>query len=199
MTVGVDEPVDWEAIETALHEWLVVEREIVPEFIFEQQGGTQPDYPYASAQIIAQEKIGGVPEKRITEVPEEEDPALGEELKIAVTSQLEFTLQFSFHVDREAGGWKPTTSAMTLAIKAQASLGLPSVLEILRAANVAVVRELGVRNTSVVVNGEWLSRATLDVRFRTATELSERAGYIEKVGLVSEDFGVDITLDSTEE
>lgn len=200
------QPLDWEAIEAAVYDWLTSDvayiegdlDSIVEAAIWEDQNIPQPRYPYASMKITAVAKEGGVDEER----PDTDDTrAVGEEIRIQSTSPILLSMSISFHTDPDprTGATRAGSTALALAMTAQASLGESPVLEHFSRANLALVKELGVRDTSLVVNGEWLSRATLDLQLRATTSMSRYTGYIDKVGIVSEDFGVDLVLDSTEE
>jgi hypothetical protein len=187
------QPIDWATIEGALYDWLV--SAVVENAIWEDQNVPQPDYPYASMKVIAGPvKEAGKDELRSSTLTGQ--PA-GEEVELLSTSPVVMTLSISFHADPAAGALEPATRARSLAMKAQASLGKLSVIRMLDDAGLAIVREEGVTDTSLVINGEWLSRATLDVRFRTATQMTERTGYMDKVQLESPDFDVDTTVDGS--
>jgi len=192
------QPIDWESIEDAIYAWLTGDVEglgaIVPEAIWENQNVPQPAYPYASMLVTSHTKEGGRDEIRTTY---DAAQPLGEEIEFLATGPVQFTLALSFHVDPTAGGNEPAGRARALATKAQASLGLLAVLDHLSGAGLSVIAEEGVTDTSVVVNGEWLSRATLDVRLRTASQMTQRLGYIDKVELESDALGVDTVVDAS--
>jgi hypothetical protein len=190
------QPVDWSTIEDAIYDWLTGGvsgfDEIVPEAIWEDQNVAQPDYPYATMKMIAQSKEGGRDEIRTTTLVGQ---PLGREVEIMATGPIQMTISVSFNTDATTGGSSSGTRARSLAVKAQSSLGLPVVIDHLYGAGLSIIAEEGVSDTSLVINGEWLSRATLDVRFRTATQMTQRHGYIDKVHLESEDLDVDADLD----
>ena len=189
------QPVDWLPIEDAIYGWLTGDipdlGEIVNEAIWEDQNTPQPSYPYASMKIIAYAKEGGLDETRMTQLI---GAPAGKEIEFLSTNLIAFTLSLSFHVDRAAGANTPGSRGMSLAAKAQASLGMGIVLDYLRAAGIAVIEELGINDTSVVVNGEWLSRATMDVRMRTTTQMTYESGYMASVQVESPDLDVDVTI-----
>lgn len=192
------QPIDWETIEDAIYDWLTGAVEgfsaIVPEAIWENQNIPQPAYPYASLLVTSHTKEGGRDEIRASY-----DAArpLGQEIELLATGPVQFTLALSFHVDAAQGGNESASRARSLAAKAQASLGLPAVIDHLGAAGLSIVAEEGVVDTSVVINGEWLSRATIDVRLRTASQMTQRLGYIDKVELESSQLDVDTIVDAS--
>ena len=193
------EPIDWETVEAAVYQWLTEISSIVDNVIWEDQNVPQPNYPYASVKFTAQAKEGGRDEIRTdTDLITR---AAGEEIRMINTGPVGLTLPVSFHHDPNTltNASPVGETAMALAMKAQSSLGMQTVLDHFGRANVAIVRERGIQDTSVFVNGEWLSRATLDVAVRTHTTMTEYTGYINKVELSSVAFGVDLLLDSTEE
>lgn len=183
-------PIDWQLIEDAVHDWIVEEAALVPAFVWENQNVTQPPYPYASAKIIeGPTKEGGKDEPRVRN-------ASGGQIEIVTVGPVAFTVALAFHLDKDSGAYDPARNARFLASKAQASLGQPRVIAFLSEAGLAVVRELGVQDTSVVVNGEWLSRATLDVRLRTTSAMVERHGYIDKAQIEFPGF-IDTIVDAS--
>ena len=191
------QPIDWEKIENAVYDWLTGGidgfNSIVPEAIWENQDIPQPAYPYASMKIIAHSKEGGRDEIRTsTDLAQ----PLGQEIEMLATDQNQITLAISFHTDISSDGMTPASRARALAGKARSSLGLPGVLAFLREAGLAVVAEEGITDTSLVVNSDWLSRATFDVRLRVASQMTERVGYIGKVELDSEDLEVNEIIES---
>lgn len=192
------QPIDWSTIEDAIYDWLAGGVEgfdaIVPDAIWEDQNVAQPDYPYATLKVTAHRKEGGRDEVRTTTLTGQ--PA-GQEIEILVTGPVQMTVAVTFNADAAAGGAASATRARSLAAKAQASLGLPAVVDHFRGAGLSIVAEEGVTDTSLVINGEWLARATLDVRLRTATQMTQRAGYMDKVQLESDDLGVDTTVDGS--
>lgn len=192
------EPIDWETVEATIYEWLTVTSDIVDHVVWEDQNIPQPEYPYASLKFTAQAKEGGRDEIR-TDTDEDRDA--GSEIRMINTGPVVLTLSITFHQDPNprTNASPVGESAMALAMKAQASLGMQTVLTHLAIANIAVVREQGIQDTSVFINGEWINRATLDVLVRTHTTMTEYTGYIEKVELRSLALGVDLLLDSTEE
>ncbi len=194
------QPIDMATFEDAIYDWLVTVLELVEpgRVIIEDQNVPQPAYPYVSWKVIADEKEGGKDETRVSYDASRD----GEEIELLTTGPVRLTVTLSFHVDEKNGANNPGANAYWMAARARSSLGMQRVIDNFnraasssqRARNIAIVRELGVQNTSVVVNGEWLSRATLDVHFRVATEMTERLGYIETVEMSSEQLGIDDTI-----
>lgn len=201
MTLDAElQPIDWETVENAVYDWLTgnitgSELEIVPEAIWANQNAPQPAYPFCSMSIVSMIQEGGRDESRATTDLARD---AGEEVELLTVNQIQFTLSLSFHTDPKSGGTSPQGRARALAQKARSSLAMRAVLDFLAAAGIAVVAEEGVTDTSVVVNGAWLSRATLDVRMRVVSQMAQYAGFIEKVHLTSTDLGFDEIVDTSE-
>jgi hypothetical protein len=197
----VTEPLDLAAFERALYEWLTKSIDsadpIVPRAIFAKQNIHQPDYPYAAISYGTFRKEGGSDDVIVSE--DLTQPA-GEEIETRHARPHLVNVSIGFYVDADTLAAKgPNFSAMAYAMSASASLGLAAVLQHFRDASIAVVRELSVVDVSGVVGGNWLGRASLDVQLRVTAQIAKRTGYIDKVQLVSEDYDVDVVLDSTEE
>jgi hypothetical protein len=203
----MSEPVDWAALELALVEWLtgsvvILDGEasaIVDNVVWEDQNIPQPAYPYASLKVTSLLKEGGGDELR-NDTDDARDE--GVEVRLLNTSPILLNLSIQFHLDPSprSGATRAGETAMAFALTAQSSLGQPSVLQHLSEANLALVKELGVRDLSLVINGEWLSKAVLDLQLRTTATMTQYTGYIDKVGLVNEYLpGGELVLDSTEE
>ena len=189
------EPVSWTAINNALHAWIVSALSIAAaRVIWAKQNLPQPAYPYIVLGHDGLATEGTLDEKIAT--TDLEQPA-GEEIELLTTGPREFTLRVTAHVDQGTGAYDSDAQATALLTRAQSSLGQRSVLDGLSAGGVAMIERLPVLDTSVVVNGEWSSQAALDVRFRVASQMTERIGYIDKVQLSStiDDADASLNLD----
>jgi hypothetical protein len=190
------QPIDWLPIEDVIYGWLtgaVPELgTIVEHAVWEDQNVPQPPYPYASMKITAYAKEGGLDENRVSELI---GAPAGKEIEFLSLNTIAMTLSLSFHVDRSAGANIPGSRGMSLAAKAQASLGMQVVQDYLRTAGIAIIQELGINDTSLVINGEWLSRATMDVRMRVTTNMTWETGYIAHVQVESPPLDVDVIID----
>ena len=167
---------DWKMIEEAIFDW--VNDELDMPLIWENQNVAQPPYPYVSGQITAIDPEGSRKERR-HQFNAAADA--GKEIEVITTGTFTFTLTLNIHVDADAGANNPLENARMLGTRLQWSLHKRSTHNILSAAGVALVGELALLDTSVVVNGEWISRATLDVSLRAVAVVSETTTYIDKV------------------
>ena len=182
------QPIDWVTIDKALFDWVNDLLTFGGRVIWEDQNLPQPNYPYATLKRASMIRVGGVPEVRTTT---DLGQPLGEEIEVLATAPEEFTLTVQTYVDLAAGANNSNTDAFKFASKVRASLGLPSIDAALGVAGISVVEDLPVLDTTVVVNAEWESRATFDVRMRTASQMSESTGYIDKAEIASPDLGID--------
>lgn len=113
----------------------------------------------------------------------------GNEVAVRTTGSTEFTLNvqgFARNTTTDYQATDPARNAYAQLTTLRASLGLPSVQATLRAAGMAVIQELGITDLSEEVDDTYLSRATLDVRLRTLSALTEYVGYIQHVSGASE-------------
>lgn len=170
------QPIDWPLIETALHDY--VDDVLGIPFIFENQNVPQPAYPYASGAISAITPEGGRKELR-HQFNAAADA--GEEIETITCGTFSFTFSVSVHVDPKNGAYDPFCDAKMLASKLQWSLCKESALAIFETGGISVIEELAMVDSSVVVNGEWLSRYTWDVRLRGRAVVSDVTTYIDKV------------------
>lgn len=177
------EPVNWTTIDDALHAWIVSALSITAaRVIWANQNLPQPAYPYVTLQHPGLVEVGTLDET-ISSTDLTADP--GEEIELLTTGPREFTLTVTAHVDVGTDAYNSDAQATALLSLAQSSLGQRSVLDALSVAGIAIIERLPVLDTSVVVNGEWNSQATMDVRMRVTSEMTEQIGYIDKVKLTS--------------
>lgn len=178
------QPICWKDIEEAIYDWVVLFTGCAA--IWADQNLPQPAYPYVDLKRTSVTPLGGRPEIRDTTDLTKPN---GQEIELLATRPVEFVLTTQVHIDEEAGANNPDIDAFKIATRLQASLGLISVQETLAAAGLSIVEELLVIDTSLVVNGRFVNRAVMDVRLRTASVMTERVGYIEKVEVEAPDLG----------
>ena len=166
----------WRDIECTLIEWAAPILDLDEcRFIWENQNIPQPAYPYLTFRRDSLIRSGGADEQRTsTDLSQPE----GEEVAIETVGIREFTLTVKALVDEETGSTDPDCDAVALLTQLQNSLSQQSVLDALCLGGLSVVQELAVVDLSQVVNGRFISRAALDIRFRTASSCIERTGYI---------------------
>lgn len=112
----------------------------------------------------------------------------GSELEVRVTGSREFTLNaqaFERNTRNAKPASNPSTNAYNTLTMLQSSLGLPSVQEQLRGADISLIEELPIADLSEQVEDTLLSRASMDIRMRTLSVLLEHQGFIETVSGVS--------------
>ena len=112
----------------------------------------------------------------------------GNEIEVRATGSRVVTLNvqtFERNTRTDNPGNDPTRNAFNMMARLQASLGLPSVQAQLYAADIALIEELPVTDLSAKVEDTMLSRASMDVRFRTLSSLSEYTGYISELSGVA--------------
>lgn len=201
------QPVDWKTIDQAIYDWLNTLLELDDRIIWENLDEPQPEYPYLS--LLRNTVTGPGKEERYRTLDANGDPIVEGGATVAAANEyqsyepISFTVAITAHVGLNQGGRDPGCDAMFLLTKAKAHLGLRSTIDTFKAAGLSIVRDEGVVDTSVVVNAETVRQATLDVIFSTASVLSEvptdaGGGFIDKVQLISQQFGVDIIVDGSD-
>ncbi len=178
------EPVNWTTIGDALSAWIVAALPIVAaQAIWANQNIAQPAYPYV---VLMRSGLAGAEAQDEIRTTYDEEAEAGEEIELLTTGPREFILSITAHVDDANGAFDDAdANATALLSLAQSSLGKRSVLDDLAAAGVAIIERLPVLDTSVVVNGIWISQAAMDVRMRVTSNVTEQIGYIDKVKLTS--------------
>ncbi len=122
---------------------------------------------------------------------------LGHEALQIVAGLREMTVSCQVHVGKEDVA-DPENHSRALMTAAQASLGLPSVLQGLRTAGLSVIDEGPVLTLDELVEDARISRAGMDVRFGLASNLEERTGLLETVA-ISSDLGLPASLELDDE
>lgn len=188
------EPINWETIDDALFDWIVGALGFTEEHCdWANQKKPQPPYPYVILLRSGTTEEGTLDETRTSTDPTK--PA-GQEIELLTTGPREITLALTAHVEPcDTVGLPANDTATALLTKAQSSLGKRSVLDALDAAGVAIIERLPVLDTSVVVNGVWISQAAMDLRLRVTSAMTERTGYIDKLEISSTFGGAKDSLD----
>ena len=179
--------IDWQIIERALVTWVAGQADLPrTSVLFMDQKKTQPQYPYATLKRIA----GPILDNGLTDnkVSEKQTIDGREMLHVTVSGARQFTVSVQTYTERHAD---PNLDAVAILTTLQSSLELDAVLEQLAAdADLTVIEAGNVSDTSYVVGGEWTSRASMDVRFRVASVLTEDVDFVDSVDMESEDQGI---------
>jgi len=113
----------------------------------------------------------------------------GNEMAVRASASVEFTLNvqgFERNTLTDYAATDPGRNAYNMLSTLRASLGLPSVQAALRAADIALIEELSITDLSEPVEEAILSRASMDIRMRTLSVLTEYVGYISSVAGASQ-------------
>ncbi len=201
------QPVDWRTIDDACLAWLedvMGSRVQSGGFIWENQKIAQPPYPYLSLLRDTEIDEGGADEIRRRTVDVDGkilgvDPTAGpadtnEEIAI---QPIVWTLAIQAHANPDGGGNDPGCNPMQLLGRIKRSLGQTTTIDRLRVAGVSIVNKSQITDLSLVINGDWTSRASFDVSLRTASVMAEKIAFIDKVQVTSSALGVDLTVDAS--
>ena len=97
----------------------------------------------------------------------------GHEIVTTIYGSRRLSYQIKVYVDEGTAG-----GAYAWAESIRSSLGLPSVIDALDAAGIAIVKDSGARDMSAVINGQWVQQAVVDVVFRAVVQMADDTGYI---------------------
>jgi len=202
------QPIDWKTINKALTDWITDSVPAVEERVrWENQDISQPrriDFPYITMLRTSVVDDGGIAETRTRTLDADGDivtdtngliPFRNEELSY---EPVLINLAVSAHVNSKSGVNDPSCDAIALLSRAQRSLDLTSVCLKLGDSGLSPVDDGSIVDTSVVINGKWQSKATLDVVFRTASVLSSGTtplSFIDDIQLVPVGFPIDPVVD----
>lgn len=200
--------IDWAAIQCAVFDWvnLSFDGETTDvslnrnQIIWKDQNIPQPAYPYVTLKKDSVIRSGARDEIRTsTDLAQPQ----GQEVALTTNGVREFTLEIQAFVDEQAGANNPNCDAMYMISILQGSLSQQMTQEGFCLAGLSIIEELAVTDLSEVVNGRFISRASMDVRFRTTFTCVERTGFIDVANIKSvpcdppgpnDVTGVDITV-----
>ena len=176
----------WAPIKSALFNYVNDALPDIPadRIIWAKQDLPEREYPSVVLDWASVVTVGDSDETRIREL---EDKSGIEFVTVMIR---EFTFSIEIAVDEPQSN-NPDTDAMFLCSYLQGNVGRRSVIEKLSLANLARVETLAVADLSRVVNGNYISRAVLDIRMRTTLDDSETVEYIERVQINSEPGDID--------
>ncbi len=198
------QPIDYQQIDNAVFDWVVSRLpEIDSRIIWQNQDVEQPEYPYVDLLRTNETEEGGIPETRNNTLDANGDVILPGGVETPVENEQAayeptvFTLTIGAFTDERNGANDPNLNAMKLLSKLKASLGLRTVIDAFSSAGVSIVRPLLLIDTSEISNSDWVSRGTLDILLRTASVMTERVEFYDKVALESTALNVDTVVDAS--
>lgn len=171
--MALQTPIDWATIENAIYDWMSAATGITVNWA--TQDLPEPVYPY----ITLKRDDDGVDlsaRGELLEKTELGNPA-GEEIEQTALSDVEFFISCQCRTQSDS----PGSSSNAYLNSAKYQLKLPSIRNALRAAGAIVVEAEPVLDLDEVQGEEWVSGASMDVRFRTLASVLEKTGYIAKV------------------
>ena len=176
--------IEWKPIDDALFDWVLRVFPTLgrPSVQWENQNLPQPAYPYVTFKKGSLVGNGSKDESR--ETTDLTAPA-GEEVSIETVSVREFTLSVSAYVDESSGSKDPDCDAFWMMTRLQVSLSQLSTSEAFELVGISIVEDLGVDDLSQTQNGQFFSKANMDVRLRVCFSSIEKAGYIDSANVKS--------------
>lgn len=153
------------AIEAALVAWVAAQTGRPA--IWANQTGPQPEMPYSTLQVV------GVPtitdERRLHPAPEGADPR---DVEMEARGEHQVTVAINVY-SRQGETFDPEKTALHLAQKVRASLGLPSVLAELRDVGLSFIDATPIQDLTFLQDEAFIERRQMDVRFALASSVSE--------------------------
>jgi hypothetical protein len=178
-----------EAFQNAIQAWFADVTGLLT--IWRNQSAPQPEYPFASLMIISG------PEPSAPQWEQRFDTDLdrpgGGEVRISVCVPCRFTVSCQAFIEMPDAR-NPNQNATVYMNRAQSSLSLPSVLAAFHAAGISVERPGIVQNLDAIIEDSFVSRAAMDIVLGASLNLEEFTGYVDKVKMKSENFGIDQTF-----
>jgi len=170
--MSIESPIDWEAVQGAILAWMVNSTGVTVAWA-EQPRRAQTQRPTGTVKILSGPRV--IHKDHTTKVYN-----AGTTLIDRVASGLrEFTIQAQIFTDDVT----PNGHAISYLARAQSALKMPEFLKDLSAADVAVVQHEGITNLTSIAGADWESRASMDVVFRVAANVS--AGGVVPIANVS--------------
>lgn len=173
--MALESPIDWSTVEDAIYDWIFGATAISVDWSSEDR--PEREFPY----ITLKSDVGIdflVHRPEVLEKTNLANPA-GEEIEITLANDSEFVVACECRTIADA----PGGSARYYLQSAKAALGKPSVKTALRTGGVVVVEADPILDTDEERATSWTSGAVMEVRFRTLATVTEKTGYIAKVGV----------------
>lgn len=144
--------------------------------VWAQQDVVRLPVPFITMRLGDLVKLGAADE--VTHDFDATRPA-GEEIEITVNGRRQGAVSIQCF-----GG--NSDSAMKIMLRVEASLSLPSVMELLEAAEVSVYDTGAIQNVTALLETAFEPRAVMDAYFYCSEAVSERTTYIESVGVTNQ-------------
>lgn len=161
----------WETVEDSIRDVAVEHTEI--EWVWANQAAPQPEWPYGTLNVIAgPDPIGTLDEdRRVNETG-------GDDVVLTTVGMREMTVSHQISVDTI----DPNCHARALMTRLQAALGRESVLtKLYNAANIALIERLPIVSLDLVVGGKWVTRVSMDARYRVTSKVEEDIQSIRQI------------------
>jgi len=187
--------IDWGLVEEAITNWANAKSRDGVSVIWADQNLPEQAYPY-----ITLKRNSVIIDSLIPETAWTFDPLApnGEQITITHSESAKFTLSIKASTDEANGSNDPNCDAIAILSNLVGSLRTQAAKTILCAANLVVVENHAINDLSLVVSAERISRANVDIVFRTTSIVTEKETYIETVRVKSKDGcaidGIDVTV-----
>ena len=154
--------INFSTIKDTLYDWVYNDHSV--ETIWSDDNGPQPIGLYYILRISAIDKIG----HDYIDLPDNSGIS-------TIVGNREFTL----NIQSKGAG------AISALEDIRSSLEKPSILSLLRSSKIIYVDDLGISNLTGLDDTLFIERGSLDILFRTASEITDDIGFIEKVEIES--------------
>lgn len=170
--MSIAPPIDWVTIENVLAQWVYDVMGLRAKM--GQQDIAERKMPY-----ITMDRLNGP----IGDRDFHTQTVVENMLTVISEGPREFTITFKASTKRDEDA---NSDAVALLTRLGSSHYMVATQELMQENAIALVQVNGVLDISLVINGEWISRASMDVRFRTGSQIKETIPYFEKVHVESE-------------
>lgn len=173
MSAPLPSPIDWTTVENTLFTW--VKNVLGLSVYVGQQNVPERPMPY-----ITMDRLNGPVGDRYFQQSTYNQST--NDLTVITEGPREFTVTFKASVSRNASANDDAVALLNRLSDSHAMIATQALME---ANAIALVQCNPTLDISLVVNGEYISRASLDVRFRTGSRVVERVNNFESVHITS--------------
>ncbi len=192
--------IDWQTLRKVIQDWFRRSTEL--EIIWADQDQPQPEYPYASLNIISgPTRVGGRDD--VIDSTDLTAPA-GQEVELCHQGPREFTVNVQIHVGpvKDQSGTRqeplPNCDARALLATAEAQILFQVTKQEFKEKALAFVRSQTPLSLDPIIAGDFVHRVSQDFEFSTMSRVAERTTFIEDAtitGTITDPVGTEIAVD----
>lgn len=186
-------PLDWRFFKDTIHDWISeVVRDGGIQVVWREQNAPQPSLPFIGLKIIAGPTELSQSWGQLTDV---DLTRAGKEIEMSTYVPAHITVSCQAFVAREYAV-EEEIDAQSILAACRASLSLESVKESFASKRISFVRAEPIADLSALEETSITSIANLDIVFGLTLTVAEYVTYIQKVQVVSPQFGIDDIIET---